>query len=653
MGELTLDRFVIFCAVTLIVVLYNKSIRVLDYLYEYCNCYDYIQKNKDYFIKVLWYLTRIQKWKNPILALILKIDNVLYKLFKKFNSILIKKLKTEKYQEYYEYIVFFYYWVEISIFGVIKIIYHVIYNILLNIRNVETLYELLVKRFYGYAICVLVYSDAYKYIYKYIIENNIKGLIKIYIFHRWLRDNKLSFLLKKGKYSFRWILYDALDFLVFFIKLSLSSYVSIIWKRNSVTYLGLIIEGIVLSVTNVKVGHNGYKFKDSEILLKDIIISLEYTNFNNNVINKNVASYYKYIYIKDMLDLQYKDVIGIFDIFIKVDFLYLWEYNKLIDHYQLNNSNMVYRYNNILNYPPLFLFNYIIKIILDTREIAPFKMYMNLLYYEEYPEIKLNEKTKLALLFLKEFDLKRIELISYLFYDMYSLMKEKDKEIIEYPFFFSTKSLFLYEIFIDEYILKVLKCNDFMFKRENKFYDLDNNLNFFIEVFKYYSIIDDVIRCKSNSDKFEDENSVYIMKELEYYSKVVFYVKSELNWKYECLDVDRQKFFKKEIAFIDIDSYYQKINEKSSKVGDSLYILINDIKGNWNKERNTDLINRTYKELDEIYKKYKKILDIEEEYAIKEYYNKYIYNQDLVNKKERISTRILAYQDGEWVSMKI
>lgn len=144
-----------------------------------------------------------------------------------------------------------------------------------------------------------------------------------------------------------------------------------------------------------------------------------------------------------MLDLQYKDVIGIFDIFIKVDFLYLWEYNKLIDHYQLNNSNMVYRYNNILNYPPLFLFNYIIKIILDTREIAPFKMYMNLLYYEEYPEIKLNEKTKLALLFLKEFDLKRIELISYLFYDMYSLMKEKDKEIIEYPFFF-LQNLYFY-----------------------------------------------------------------------------------------------------------------------------------------------------------------------------------------------------------------
>ena len=96
-GSLTWDRIKLFFIIFFLILIYKLIFALLLHLFEFLNKNNYINKKRDTFLSILWYLAKIQKWKNPLIVMLGYIDNILYKLFKNINYLLIKNFK-DKYK---------------------------------------------------------------------------------------------------------------------------------------------------------------------------------------------------------------------------------------------------------------------------------------------------------------------------------------------------------------------------------------------------------------------------------------------------------------------------------------------------------------------------------------------------------------------------
>lgn len=108
------------------------------------------------------------------------IDNILYKLFKNINYLLIKLFK-DKYKNAddlkdLQYLYYMYFVLELICLGTIKIYLSFIYKALSTFRN-KTIIDLFLKRMFGLILSVLIYSDIILKIKNYFIEHGFIGLL--------------------------------------------------------------------------------------------------------------------------------------------------------------------------------------------------------------------------------------------------------------------------------------------------------------------------------------------------------------------------------------------------------------------------------------------------------------------------------------------
>ena len=171
----TYEKFLSFLFLWVILLGYKIIIDVI--IFYTTNNYDlklYIELNDNKFEKIIKMLLFIQKWKNPLLILLLLLDKIFYKILR----ILIYKLKNNKVFSYkknaLKNIFYFQYFLFNILYGPLKLMFGFYYNMLFNLVEMPFSLFLLIRSF-SFVLNILIISHIYKYIY-------IIFGIKIYIF---------------------------------------------------------------------------------------------------------------------------------------------------------------------------------------------------------------------------------------------------------------------------------------------------------------------------------------------------------------------------------------------------------------------------------------------------------------------------------------
>ena len=414
-------------------------------------------------------------------------------------------------------------------------------------------------------------------------------------------------------YFFINVIYKIINNYISFILRSFSTYGFLNINRNMISFLGFIIDYIswFIAYCDLHKIHGYYLFRTSDFKTE---------LYANNGKKKYIM---RYIYVEGYLDASYIEDLGVAHVYLEPNFLYLWKFYKYIEYPII----FFEKYWNVKNYPAWFLLMYITKLILDQSTISPVVSYMNILNYElnlqNNPQIILDEKVSKALNFIKQFDKKRIELLVYMVYDLYihknTKYNYKGEKILKFSESPGCDTI-PYYLFLN--VIGISPNAAYVFVQENKFYNLDQNLNFFIEVFKYYSIIDDTKKIVNDEEKHKDiYNKIhyYISKELEYYSKVNFYVSCEIELKNE--GFERIRNIPDSLPFDEWQALHGVWWISEDKIRAIMENLFDDLSDNWNKNKGPELIKKTFKELIEMYEEYQsKNVDINTEPLIKKHW---------------------------------
>jgi len=226
------ERILLFFLILLLLLLYKVIMElIITYLYENNNFKIYIKRNNNNLLKILQIFLFIQKWKNPLLLLLLYIDKLYFKFFRFF----IYKFKANKIFNYTSYNLQKYFFLQYLILnlilGPLKFIFGFFYSVLL--RWVEMPFSLfLITRSFSFILSVFIFSDLFSYIY-----NNL-GVIYIYflliIFSLIIKHINRDFQFFKIQYMNNFI---STDYLIFI--------------RNHVTIFGNII--LAISQYNINV----------------------------------------------------------------------------------------------------------------------------------------------------------------------------------------------------------------------------------------------------------------------------------------------------------------------------------------------------------------------------------------------------------------
>jgi hypothetical protein len=384
-----MERIILFIFLLCLFLLYKIIIELIIYYFDdNKNLRIFINENNNKFNKVVKILLFLQKWKNPLLILLVKIDKFYFKIFRWFiyQNQVNKKIFFINYNLYD--ITFLQYFVLNIILGPLKIFFGFFYNILK--KAIEMPFSLfLITRSLSFILNVFIFSDLFFSIY-----NNL-GITFIYFFLIFLSliikhlDRDFEFL--KIQYLTRFI---STDYLIFI--------------RNNVTIIGIFI--IYISAYKIEGLNKCYIDTMSSYLKSDIEECFykhwEYykRNFLLVTINiwkeiKNRPSFYLYsnfIYwitigptfkgpnsITNILFFKYKveklklklpeDIQEDLDYLYQVNFLrfklllfMVWdidnyignknwnyityEYNEIIDGYYIGCDSSIYNYNDLSNF---------------------------------------------------------------------------------------------------------------------------------------------------------------------------------------------------------------------------------------------------------------------------------------------------------------
>lgn len=148
------ERILLFFIILLFLLIYKIIMElIIHYLYENKNFKIYIKNNNNNLLNLLNILLFIQKWKNPILLLLLYIDKFYFKIFR----FIIYKFKANK-------IFFLQYFILNLILGPLKFIFGFFYSVLL--RWVEMPFSLfLITRSFSFILSVFIFSDLFIFIF--------------------------------------------------------------------------------------------------------------------------------------------------------------------------------------------------------------------------------------------------------------------------------------------------------------------------------------------------------------------------------------------------------------------------------------------------------------------------------------------------------
>ena len=230
---LDLVKYKVFLSFLLLWILILTYKIILDIISYYSNNNEnlkkYIKENEKKVENILYILLFIQKWKNPLLILLLYMDNFFLKILK----IVIYKLKNNKWFSYTKSNFKVFLNVQNIIFsilvGPLKLILGFYYSMLFRLSEMPFSLFLLIRSF-GFVLNILIISHIYKFLY------NIFGL-KIYIYI-YIYLIFFSFFIKIIDKDFKYLklsffnTFHSIDRLNFF--------------RNFSTICGLIIFFIIL-----------------------------------------------------------------------------------------------------------------------------------------------------------------------------------------------------------------------------------------------------------------------------------------------------------------------------------------------------------------------------------------------------------------------
>lgn len=219
-------------------------------LIELC-CYFFLDNNKlknyiRYYDNIFTYIMKlllfIQKWKNPILLLLLYLDKLLFKIIR--NSIYIFKIiyKKDLTDDWLNSIFFFYYFIINIIFGPFKMFFGFFYNALRSIIEIPFSFFFII-RIIGFLFSLLIFSDFFVYLCNWL------GYLQLFFFSYLL----LIIINIIVKYIGRDFTYLKIQYINNFIK---TDY--LINLRNHSTFFGFLL----LTINNYKISLIEKKYID-------------------------------------------------------------------------------------------------------------------------------------------------------------------------------------------------------------------------------------------------------------------------------------------------------------------------------------------------------------------------------------------------------
>ena len=168
-GSLTLNRVFTFTITCVIMIGYSRVLVFINYIYEKAKVQQYILDNSEKFYKILYFLFKIHKWKNPLIVFLNYTDTCLYKINRYVTS-----TKLIHYN-FLIYVLIKY----LIMFGLLKLMIYKFLNLWYKLLDL-TIIEILFKRMYGLIISVLIFTDIINNIVIYLSHYNILVYILIY-----------------------------------------------------------------------------------------------------------------------------------------------------------------------------------------------------------------------------------------------------------------------------------------------------------------------------------------------------------------------------------------------------------------------------------------------------------------------------------------
>lgn len=255
----------------------------------------------------------------------------------------------------------------------------------------------------------------------------------------------------------------------------------------------------------------------------------------------------------------------------------------------------------------------------------PFYAAMNWMFYFiqiQELNLKVEKEVSDALHFILNFDLKRIKLLMSLIWDIEYCLEDPAKNYLIFGYrsliqqFNSEKELSpsLLCLYIDQHNNKnnpFLKSN-FKLKKENAFYDLDQNLDFFTTFLKYFIIFDDTIKHIGFNNDY-NSISYYIDKKFNKYTNIRLFL-----WKFFELEKGKElvKTSLNRLENFKFQAEKQKVYE--AKIKEDLNMLLIRSRNEWEnsskkveeiKVRNLALL----KDLENYYNNYNFVYEIKKE----------------------------------------
>ncbi len=525
---LTFDRIKIFVFIIIIILTYKIIYNYFENIYKGLrdeSTYYVVRVKYEqyiyYFNRIIYILIFIQKWKNPLLVILLYTDKKLYSIMRFTYEFLRGYGLNQEIREIFNMFIIY-----ILYLGTVKILLGRFY-IMLGKWATLSFIDVFFNRVYGLIISILIFSNVIDYLITYVTTFGLLGCLFIYfnislilifielffIFKRYPENNLYS-----GK-------------IMLLIRNSLHTYVTIdltIYHRMHYTILGRIIT-----------------------IISEIILDLEEDDpkFLPNAV---VGSYKTCIRFKRgfylILQHRYRYKSKYMD-YISTHFLIKFNYldSTFITYWEFLKRNYYKGFILIQdrkNYPSAYLFH---SLVLSFNTLFGPGIKLTEIYYYKLKlkknHLVLNDKDKLILLGLYNFDMLRFKIIFYMLWDILEIIdfdqqnwiKEfggEEKDLLKWK----NWNIFwdIYEIDktsngfsfirINKEIYKLYIVLHF-FKKELKIYDIEHNIDYFNKLFDYLGYVKTDYAYEDVDLEYKQMcNRYYISEKLETYSESLLYL---------------------------------------------------------------------------------------------------------------------------------
>ena len=530
---LTFDRIKIFVFIISIIVIYKIIYNFIEKIYQGLRdeAIFFLVRSKykpyiHYLNKIIYILLFIQKWRNPVLVFLLYTDKKMYNVMRLIYEFLRSYgLKQETREIFNIFIIYIFY------FGTIKVLFGRFF-IMLGKWSTLSFIDVFFKRIYGLIISILIFSDLINIFWMYIITNGLLGCLLIYF------SISLILILIELFYIFKMYpdntMYSGKIMLL--IRNSLNTYVTIdltIYHRMHYTILGRVITIISEIILDLE--------EDEIRFLPNAVVGSYVT-----CVRFKQGSYIRLKY-RSRYTLQYMDNISSHFLtrfnYLESTFMTYWEFLKR------NYYKGFILIQDRKDYPSAYLFHSLVNSF--NALFGPGIKLTEVYYYKlkcQENNIVLNERENLVLLCLYNFDIQRFKIIFYMLWDILEIIDFDKKNWIE-NFNSQEKDLLKWKNWnvLWDIIEEKKTLNDFtfikinqeiyriyvvfhFFKKKLEFYDLENNLDYFLKLFDYMGYVKTDYAYEDADLEYKEMcGRYYISKHLEVYSDNLLYLWKNFN----------------------------------------------------------------------------------------------------------------------------